>query len=89
MHEKMHQCTVVEFNSFSYGGFNIVTLKSLEFVLFFLRIFSQLHALLEPPRLLISEKPATNSAFFVINIKKFPTTGIPRLVPFQLLWSLV
>jgi hypothetical protein len=39
------------------------TLKSLismEFFLFFLRKFSQLHALLEPPGLLIFEKPATD-----------------------------
>ena len=36
----------------------------MEFFLFFLRKFSQLHALLEPPRLLISEKPATNPRLF-------------------------
>jgi hypothetical protein len=35
----------------------------MEFFLFFLRKFSQLHALLEPPRLLISEKPARNTVF--------------------------
>jgi hypothetical protein len=37
-----------------------------------LRKFSQLHALLEPPRLLISEKHATNTVFYVINILKNP-----------------
>ena len=42
----------------------------MEFFLFFLRNFSQLHALLEPPRLLISEKPATNTIFYAINVKK-------------------
>ena len=45
----------------------------MEFLLFFLRKFSQLHALLEPPRLLISEKPATNTVFYVVNIEKIPT----------------
>ena len=50
---------------------SLVTLKSLismEFFLFFFRKFCQLHALLEPPRLLITEKPATNTVFYVINI---------------------
>ena len=42
--------------------------NNMEFFLFFLRTFSQLHALLEPPRLLISEKPATNT------VKIFPPT---------------
>ena len=49
------------------------TLKSLismEFFSFFLRKFSQLHALLELPRLSISENPATNAVFYVINIFK-------------------
>ena len=43
-------------------------------ILFFLRNFSHLHALLEPPRLLISEKPATNTVFYVININNSPPT---------------
>ena len=41
------------------GSHHLTTLKSLigmEFFLFFLRKFSQLHALLEPPRLLIFEE---------------------------------
>ena len=46
---------------------------SMDFFLFFLRKLSQLHALLEPPHLLTSEKPATNIVLYVINIKKNPT----------------
>ena len=49
------------------------------------RKFSQLHALLEPPCLLVSEKHATNTVFYVINIKKIPTTSLlesPRLFDF-------
>ena len=42
----------------------------MEFSLFVLRKFSQLHALLEPPRLLISEKLATNTVFYVMNFEK-------------------
>ena len=45
------------------------SLISMEFFLFFLRKFSQLHALLEPLRLLISEKPATNTVSYVIDKK--------------------
>ena len=53
------------------------TLKSLicmEFFLFFSRKLSQLHALLEPPHLFISEKPGRNSVFYAMIIKKIPTT---------------
>ena len=53
----------IHFGFYRKGGL-IVTLKSLismEFFLFFLRKFSQLHALLETPCLLISENPATNT----------------------------
>ena len=42
----------------------------MEFFLFFLRTFSQLHALLESPRLLISEKPATNTVFLCNKYEK-------------------
>jgi hypothetical protein len=42
----------------------------MEFSLFVLRKFSQLHVLLEPPRLLISEKLATNTVFYVMNFEK-------------------
>ena len=45
----------------------------MEFFLFFLRKFSQLHALLEPPRLLISEKPASNTVFLCNKYIKNPT----------------
>ena len=54
----------------------------MEFFLFFLGKNSQLHALLEPPRLLFSEKPATNTAFYVINILKNPNYMPPRLFDF-------
>ena len=52
----------------------LTTLISVQQMLFFLRNFSHLLALLEPPRLLISEKSATNTVFYIINIKKFPPT---------------
>ena len=42
----------------------------MKFFLFFWGKFSQLHTLLEPPHLLISEKIATNTVFYVTNIKK-------------------
>ena len=54
------------------------SLISVEFFLFFLKKISQLHALFEPPRLLISEKPATNTVFYAMNIKKFLTTCLIR-----------
>ena len=57
--------------------------NNMEFFLFFLRTFSQLHALLESPRLLISEKPATNTVFYVINIKKIPPTCLIRTSTFN------
>ena len=52
----------------------------MEFFLFFLRKFSQLHVLLEPPRLLISEKPAQ-----ICTIKKSHLHALlesPRLFDF-------
>ena len=52
--------------------YTLKSLTSMEFLLFFLRKFSQLHALLEPPRLLISEKSTPSTVFHVINMKKFP-----------------
>ena len=55
------------------------SLISMEFFLFFLRTFSQLHALLEPPRLLISEKSVPNAVSYVMNMKKIPP---PRLFDF-------
>ena len=64
----------IHFGFYRKGGL-IVTLKSLismEFFLFFLRKFSQLHALLEPPSLLIFEKPASNSVFLCNKYKKIP-----------------
>ena len=42
------------------------------FLILFEKKNSNLHALLEPPRLLIFEKPATNTVFYAINIKKIP-----------------
>ena len=58
----------------------------MEFFLFFLRKFSQRHALLEPPRLLTSEKSAPNTVFYVTNMKKNPTSELlfkpPRLFDF-------
>ena len=47
----------------------------MEFLLLFLRQFSHLHALLEPPRLLISEKRATNTVFNVLkrNLNYMPS----------------
>ena len=60
----------------------VVKSNNMEFLLFFLRKFSILHALLEPPRLLISEKPDTNTVFYVMNIKKIPTTCLIRISTF-------
>ena len=54
------------------GGRTLTYLISVQHILFFLRKFSQLNSLLEPPRLLISDKPATCTLFYVINIKQFP-----------------
>ena len=45
----------------------------MEFLLFFLR---KMPNLIEPPRLLISEKPATNTVFYVIDIKT-PSNFMP------------
>ena len=63
-------------------------------ILFFTRIFSHLHALIEPPRLLISEKPATNTVFYDINILKNPTyyrvpniTGVPQIKVYEGIFS--
>ena len=44
----------------------------MQYILFFLRIIFHLDALLESPRLLISEGPATYTDFFVININNSP-----------------
>ena len=55
------------------------SLISTEFFLFFSRKFSQLHVLLEPPRLLISAQFATNIVFYVINIKN--PTSLPLFKP--------
>ena len=58
----------------------------MEFFLFFLRKFSQLHTLLQPPRLIISVKPATSTVFYVINIKKSQVNALlepPRLFDFR------
>ena len=55
----------------SYVNALLRTLKSLmsmEFFLFFLRKNSQLHVLLESTRLLISEKPASNTGFYVTHM---------------------
>jgi hypothetical protein len=49
----------------------LTTLISVQHILFFLRHFSHLHALLVPPRLLISKELAIFTVFNVINIKKF------------------
>jgi hypothetical protein len=54
------------------------SLICMEFFIFFLGTFSHLHALLEPPRLLISEKPATNTVFYVMNMKKIQTACLIR-----------
>ena len=48
------------------------SLISMQQILFFLRHFSHLHALLEPTHLLISEKSAPNTVFYVISMKKIP-----------------
>ena len=63
------------------------TLKSMEFFSFFLRKKShQLHALLEPPRLLISEKPARTTVLCVTKYFKNPQLHVllepPRLFDF-------
>ena len=42
----------------------------MEFFLFFLRKFPQLHALLEPPHLLISEKSTPNIVFLCNKYEK-------------------
>ena len=71
-------------------SFTLNSLISMQQILLFLRNFSNLHALLEPPfffrlkfpptrlleppRLLISEKPATNTVCYLINILKIPPT---------------
>ena len=44
----------------------------MQYILFFLRNFSHLHALLESPRVLISEEPATYTDFYVLNINNSP-----------------
>ena len=48
-------------------------------ILLFLRNFSQLRALSEPPCLLISETPATNTVFYGKNIKRFPPKEVQIL----------
>ena len=57
----------------------------MEFFLFFLRKFSQLHALLETPRLLIYEKPATYTFLCNKYLKKSQLHSLlepPRLFDF-------
>ena len=63
------------------------SLISMDFFLFFLRKKSQpLHALLEPPRLLISEKPARTTVLCVTKYFKNPQLHVllepPRLFDF-------
>jgi hypothetical protein len=57
-------------------SFTLKSLISMWFLLFFLRNFSQLHALLEPPRLFISDKSATNTVFYVKGIKNPKSTHL-------------
>ena len=67
--ESTKGCQVVT-KAFKWFLRTLKSLISMEFFLFFLRKFYQLHALLEPSRLLISEKSASNTAFYLINMKK-------------------
>ena len=69
------------FASFFKRTFRILTTDStlnssisVQQILFLLRNFYHLHALLEPPHLLISEKSVIYTVFYVINFKKISPT---------------